>query len=66
MLLGMKGILSEVELHTIRGRLIAGVQNKARRGELALVLLAPSCMERRRPCGSSTENAHGHINNDAR
>lgn len=38
MLLGMKGILSEVELHTIRGRLIAGVQNKARRGELALAL----------------------------
>lgn len=40
MLLGMKGILSEVELHTIRGRLIAGIQNKARRGELALALPA--------------------------
>jgi DNA invertase Pin-like site-specific DNA recombinase len=40
LLLGMKGILSEVELHTIRGRLIAGVQNKARRGELALALPA--------------------------
>jgi DNA invertase Pin-like site-specific DNA recombinase len=40
MLLGMKGILSEVELHTIRGRLIAGVQNKARRGDLALALPA--------------------------
>jgi DNA invertase Pin-like site-specific DNA recombinase len=38
LLLGMKGILSEVELHTLRGRLIAGVQNKARRGELALAL----------------------------
>lgn len=38
MLLGMKGILSEVELHTIRGRMAAGVQAKARRGELAQVL----------------------------
>jgi DNA invertase Pin-like site-specific DNA recombinase len=40
MLLGMKGILSEMELHTLRGRLIAGLQNKARRGELALALPA--------------------------
>src|SRR5262245_38763241 len=38
LLLGMKGIVSEVELHTLRGRLIAGVQNKARRGELTLTL----------------------------
>jgi DNA invertase Pin-like site-specific DNA recombinase len=40
LLLGMKGILSEIELHTLRGRLIAGVQNKARRGDLALRLPA--------------------------
>jgi len=32
LLLGMKGIVSEVELHTLRGRLIAGVQQKAQRG----------------------------------
>ena len=38
LLLGMKGLLSEVELHTLRGRLVAGVQNKARRGDLALAL----------------------------
>lgn len=38
LLLGMKGILSEVELHTLRGRLIAGVQQKAQRGDLALAL----------------------------
>ena len=38
LLLGMKGILSEVELHTLRGRLLAGVRNKAQRGELALAL----------------------------
>jgi DNA invertase Pin-like site-specific DNA recombinase len=35
LLLGMKGMLSEFELHTLRGRLIAGSLNKARRGELA-------------------------------
>jgi DNA invertase Pin-like site-specific DNA recombinase len=40
LLLGMKGILSEVELHTLRGRLQAGLLNKARRGELALPLPA--------------------------
>jgi DNA invertase Pin-like site-specific DNA recombinase len=40
MLLGMKGILSEMELHTLRGRLIAGLRNKAQRGELALALPA--------------------------
>ena len=40
MLLGMKGILSEVELHTLRGRLLAGVRSKASRGELALRLPA--------------------------
>ena len=32
LLLGMQGIVSEIELHTLRGRLIAGVQQKAQRG----------------------------------
>ncbi len=40
LLLGMKGIISEIELHTLRGRLIAGVQQKAQRGDLALALPA--------------------------
>ena len=40
LLLRMKGIVSEVELHTLRGRLIAGVQQKAQRGDLALALPA--------------------------
>jgi len=40
LLLGMKGIVSEIELHTLRGRLIAGVQQKAPRGDLALALPA--------------------------
>jgi len=37
-LLGLKGQLSEVELHTIRARMTAGLLNKAYRGELALPL----------------------------
>src|SRR4051794_36639668 len=40
LLLGLKGTISEVELHTMRGRLTAGLLNKAERGELALNLPA--------------------------
>ena len=38
LLLGLKGQLSELELHTIKARLTAGLLNKAERGELALPL----------------------------
>ena len=38
LLLGMKGAISELELHTMRGRLMAGLLNKAQRGQLALRL----------------------------
>ena len=38
LLLGLKGQLSEFELHTIRARMTAGLLNKAERGELALSL----------------------------
>src|SRR5205809_7189426 len=38
LLLGLKGQLSELELHTIRARMTAGLLNKAKRGELALSL----------------------------
>ena len=38
LLLGLKGTISEVELHTIRARLTAGLLNKAERGELGLML----------------------------
>ncbi len=34
MLLGLKGTMSEVELHTMRNRLIRGRDNKAKRGEM--------------------------------
>ena len=36
LLVGMKGIVSERERHTLRGRLMAGVQQKAQRGDWAL------------------------------
>lgn len=38
LLLGLKGTISEVELHTLRGRLTAGLLSKAQRGELRLLL----------------------------
>lgn len=38
LILGLKGQISELELHTLKGRLTAGLINKAKRGELALRL----------------------------
>src|SRR5215216_4810882 len=38
LVLGLKGTLSEMELHTICSRMRAGILNKAERGELALKL----------------------------
>jgi DNA invertase Pin-like site-specific DNA recombinase len=38
LLLGLKGQMSEMELHMIRSRLTAGLLSKAKRGELALTL----------------------------
>ena len=38
LLLGLKGAISELELHTLRARLTAGILHKAQRGELALTL----------------------------
>jgi DNA invertase Pin-like site-specific DNA recombinase len=38
LLLGLKGAISELELHTLRGRLTAGILSKAERGELRLAL----------------------------
>jgi DNA invertase Pin-like site-specific DNA recombinase len=38
LILGLKGLIAELELHTIKTRLHAGLINKARRGELALSL----------------------------
>ena len=38
LLLGLKGTMSEAELHVLRARLLGGVLNKARRGELKVRL----------------------------
>src|SRR4051794_37975756 len=38
LLLGLKGTMSEAELHLINSRLRGGIENKARRGELRLNL----------------------------
>jgi DNA invertase Pin-like site-specific DNA recombinase len=38
LILGLKGLLSELELHTLRARMTAGLLNKAERGELAQML----------------------------
>ena len=44
LLLGLKGQISELELHTIRARLTAGILSKAKRGDLAVCL--PTGLER--------------------
>jgi len=38
LLLGLKGTMSEAEIHVLRARLQGGVENKARRGELKMPL----------------------------
>ncbi|MHC4609950.1 MAG: recombinase family protein [Planctomycetota bacterium] len=38
LLLGLKGTMSEAELHILRARLQGGIHNKARRGELRMLL----------------------------
>lgn len=38
LLLGLKGTMSEAELHLLRGRLLAGVRHKAAKGELRVPL----------------------------
>ncbi len=38
LLLGLKGTMSEAELHVLKGRLIGGILNKAQRGELKMPL----------------------------
>ncbi|WP_419915027.1 recombinase family protein [Hoeflea sp.] len=45
LLLGLKGTISELELHTIRTRLTAGLLAKAERGDLALQLPTGLCRD---------------------
>jgi DNA invertase Pin-like site-specific DNA recombinase len=43
LLLGLKGTMSEAELHVLKGRMLAGMQHKASKGELHFLL--PSGLE---------------------
>ena len=54
LLLGMKGTLSEAELHVLHARLQGGILNKARRGELRKVLPTGLEYDSRRQGRSST------------
>jgi DNA invertase Pin-like site-specific DNA recombinase len=51
LLLGLKGTMSEAELHLLKQRMLAGKQAKARRGELAIALPIGYV---RRPSGEAT------------
>ena len=48
LLLGLKGTLSEAELHFLRARMRGGILNKARRGELACPLPIGLCYDERK------------------
>ena len=50
LLLGLKGTMSEAELHLIRARLDGGLRSKAKRGELRLTL--PVGLDAMRTTGS--------------
>jgi DNA invertase Pin-like site-specific DNA recombinase len=41
LVLGLKGTMSEAELHVLRARLLGGIRNKAARGELSRGLPVP-------------------------
>ncbi|UEM17744.1 recombinase family protein [Bradyrhizobium barranii subsp. barranii] len=57
LLLGLKGSISELELHTIRSRLTAGLLAKAERGELAVMLpIAPRVTSNSSGCGQSNSS----------
>ncbi|HLJ93786.1 MAG TPA: recombinase family protein [Gemmataceae bacterium] len=58
LLLGLKGQISELELHTLRARLTAGLLNKAARGELALTLPVGLIRD---PSGTVTKHPHREV-----
>ncbi len=58
LLLGLKGQLSELELHTIKARLTAGLLNKAERGELALTLPVGLVRD---PLGRAVKDPHQEV-----
>src|SRR4051812_49389407 len=60
LLLGLKGTISEIEMPPLRGRLTAGLLNKAERGDLALTL--PAGLERD-PTGVVTKDPNQEVQN---
>ena len=46
LLLGLKGAMSEAELHVLKARLRGGILSRARRGELKQMFLSALCMTR--------------------
>ena len=52
LLLGLKGTMSEAELHVLRARLQGGILNKARRGELQCPLAGWLCLQRQQRAGA--------------
>lgn len=60
LILGLKGMIAELELHTLRRRMLDGLLNKARRGELAQRL--PAGLERD-PLGTVVKTPDQEIQN---
>jgi len=52
LLLGLKGTMSEAELHVLRARLQGGILNKARRGEFAVSLASWLCLQHQQRTGA--------------
>jgi DNA invertase Pin-like site-specific DNA recombinase len=64
LLLGLKGTMSEAELHVLRARLQGGIRNKARRGELKMPLpvgLTYDSQQRVRPSARSSRSTSGWV-----
>src|SRR5882724_11812419 len=59
LILGLKGLISELELHTIRARLTAGLLNKAERGELPIPL--PTGLVRLKESGQVVKDPNREI-----
>jgi DNA invertase Pin-like site-specific DNA recombinase len=62
LLLGLKGQISELELHTIRARLNSGLLNKAQRGDLVVALpVGYECDELRRVVKQADQEIQSRI-----
>lgn len=60
LLLGLKGTMSEAELHVLKGRMLAGLQHKASRGELRFHLPAGYEFDEEGRIGKSPDEQIAH------